>query len=163
VALELRETVEQDLPGILAIEADPDVAPWITRWPLERHRLAVAEPDEAHLALYDGGSLVGFVLRAGLCDQTRSVELRRIALGRRGAGIGAGALALVLDHVFGGLRAVRVWLDVLPGNARALRLYERAGFIDEGMLPDAHLLPDGSSVALRVMSIRRPEPTAPSG
>lgn len=155
MSLELRETVEQDLPAILAIEADPDVAPWVTRWPLERHRAAIAEADEAHLVLCDEQALVGFALLAGLSGQPRSIELRRIALSSRGAGLGALALAIVLDHSFGALRAGRVWLDVLPGNRRALRLYERAGFVDEGLLADAHLLPDGSSVPLRVMSIRR--------
>jgi RimJ/RimL family protein N-acetyltransferase len=163
VALELRETAERDLPGVLAIEADPEVAPWITRWPLQRHRRAIIEPDEAHLALYDDGSLVGFVLLAGLCAESGLIELRRIALGRRGAGIGALALSIVLDHSFGALGANRVWLDVLPGNLRALRVYERAGFADERLLDAAHLLPGGSSVAPRVMSIRRPIPTAPTG
>jgi RimJ/RimL family protein N-acetyltransferase len=60
---------------------------------------------------------------------------------------------LALGYTFDVLRARRVWLDVLPANARALRLYERVGFADDGPAPHGHLLPDGSSIPLRLMSI----------
>lgn len=153
MALKLRETVERDLSDVMAIEGDPDVSPWITVWPAGRHRRALAEPDEAHMIFSRRGSTVGFLLLAGLNDPDRSIELRRIALSRRGAGLGAAALDLALGYAFDVLHGRRVWLDVLPGNARALRLYDRAGFADDGLAPDRHLLPDDSSLPLRLMSI----------
>jgi hypothetical protein len=41
VRLELRQTAEHDLPGILAVEPDQEAAPWISRWSLQRHRRAI--------------------------------------------------------------------------------------------------------------------------
>jgi diamine N-acetyltransferase len=153
VGLKLRESAERDIPELMAIEADPDVSPWITVWPAERHRRALSEPDEAHMVFSRRGRTVGFLLLAGLTAPDRSIELRRIALSCRGEGLGAGALELALGYAFDVLGARSVWLDVLPGNARALRLYERAGLVDHGLAPHRHLLPDGSSAPLRLMSI----------
>lgn len=155
--LRLRATAEANLPAVLALEADPDVAPWISGWPAARHREAISDPDQAHLTFVDGDAGVGFLLLAGLTGQNRSVELRRIALNHRGEGLGAAALGLALEHAFGTCAAHRLWLDVLPDNARALRLYERSGFRSEGLLREAHLLPDGSFTSLRLMSILKEE------
>jgi RimJ/RimL family protein N-acetyltransferase len=153
VALKLRETVAPDLSEVMAIESDPDVSPWITAWSVDRHRRALAETDEAHMIFSRRGRTVGFLLLAGLTRPDRSIELRRIALSCRGEGLGAAAMDLALGYTFDVLRARRVWLDVLPANARALRLYERVGFADDGPAPHGHLLPDGSSIPLRLMSI----------
>jgi diamine N-acetyltransferase len=157
VALKLRETVEQDLAEVMAIEADPDVSPWITVWPAERHRRAIADPDEAHMVFFRRGRTVGFLLLAGLSGPERSIELRRIALACRGEGLGAPALELALGYAFDVLRARRVWLDVLADNRRALRLYARAGLRDDGEALQPHLHPDGSRSPLRLMSIGQPE------
>jgi diamine N-acetyltransferase len=154
VAPKLRDTLDRDLPAVLAIEADPDVAPWISAWPLERHRRAICDADEAHMVFCERQEIVGFLLLAGLLVPERSVELRRIALSPRGEGLGAPALDLALGYAFDVLGAPAVWLDVLPTNTRALRLYRRAGLLDDGLIENAHLLPDGSSAPLRLMSIR---------
>jgi len=155
MALTLRETAEEELPAVLALEADPDVSPWITAWPAERHLRAIQDPDEAHMAFWDESRHEGFLLLAGLRNENHSVELRRIALRRRGEGLGAAALDLALAHAFGSCTAHRVWLDVLEDNMRAQRLYERAGFAAEGLMREAHLLPDGSFASLRLMSTLR--------
>jgi diamine N-acetyltransferase len=105
-----------------------------------------------HLIFRDGPQVVGFLLLAGLSGENRSVELRRIALSPRDEGLGGAALDRALGHAFATFGARRVWLDVLPGNVRAQRLYERAGFVEEGLLREAHLLPDGSLASLRLMS-----------
>ena len=151
--LKLRETVEQDLPFVLATQAEPDVGPWIGSWTRERHLAAIAGDDEAHLVFCERERTVGFLLLAGLAAPGHTIELRRIALSRRGTGLGAGALELALGYAFDVRGARRVWLDVLTSNARALRLYRRAGLADDGLAPQGHLLPDGSVVPLRLMSI----------
>jgi diamine N-acetyltransferase len=153
VPLSLRPTRPEDLDHVLALEADPDVSAWTATWPRERHLQAISDEDEAHLSIFEGPRHAGFALLIGVHDRNRAIELRRIALAQRGAGAGAQALDLVLDHAFGTCEAHRVWLDVMPGNARAQRVYERAGFVCEGVAREAHLLPDGSFAPLRVMSI----------
>jgi RimJ/RimL family protein N-acetyltransferase len=154
--LRLRESVVQDLPFVLATEADPDVAPWVDSWTRERHLQAISDDDEAHLVFCERDETVGFLLLAGLGSPGDTIELRRIALSRRGTGLGAGAIELALGYAFEVRGAGRVWLDVLADNVRATRLYRRAGFADDGLAPKPHLLPDGSSVPLRLMSITAP-------
>ena len=126
-------------------------------WSAAQHRDAISDPDQAHLTFDEDGASAGLLLLAGLTGRNRSVELRRIVVSRRGEGRGRAALVLALDHAFQACDAHRVWLDLLPDNARALRLYERSGFRSEGLLRDAHLRPDGSFASLRVMSILREE------
>ena len=161
--LELRETVEQDLAFVLATEADPDVAPWIGCWTRERHLEAISTENEAHLVFCEREQTVGFLLLAGLAAPGHTIELRRIALSRRGAGLGARSIELALGYAFRVLGARRVWLDVLETNGRAWRLYRRSGFSDDGFAPNGHLLSDGSSVPLRLMSITASAFAAPSG
>ncbi len=151
--LGLRATAPRDLAEVLELERDPDVAPSIKVWPRDRHLRAISDPDEAHLTLTDADGFAGFSLLAGLTDVSAPTELRRIALRRRGAGNGRRALALVLDHAFAAGSPCRVWLDVVPGNDRALRLYQATGFTPDGFSSDTHLLPDGTVSRLRVMSI----------
>ena len=47
--MDLRATADEDLPEVLALEADPDLAPWIGVWSAAQHRDAISEPDQAHL------------------------------------------------------------------------------------------------------------------
>ncbi len=154
MALKLRDTLVRELPVVLAIESEPDVARWTGSWAHERHRQAIGDPDEAHMVFCSQGAVVGFLLLAGLRSPDRSVELRRIALRTRGEGLGPAALDLALGYAFDALGTGRVWLDVLEDNARARRLYERVGFADDGRAPAPHVLPDGSTAPLRLMSIR---------
>jgi diamine N-acetyltransferase len=75
---------------------------------------------------------------------------------RRGRGVRGAAIRAVLDHAFAALGAHRVWLDVMSHNARARSAYARAGFVEEGVLRDAILTPDGF-VSLVVLSVLRPD------
>jgi RimJ/RimL family protein N-acetyltransferase len=53
--------------------------------------------------------------------------------GDRGIGLGTDALEALLDFGFGRLRLERLWLDVYDFNAAAIRSYEKAGFLREGV------------------------------
>ena len=55
----------------------------------------------------------------------------------RGRGYGSDALRALLRFAFGTLRLERVWLDVYDINPGAQRLYERVGFVPEGILRHA--------------------------
>jgi diamine N-acetyltransferase len=101
------------------------------------------------------GERPGFVILA-LNRPHNAIELRRIAIARRGIGLGRAALEATLDHAFGSCAAHRVWLDVMLDNERARGLYESAGFVAEGVMRDAHRLGD-SYLPLCLMSILEPE------
>jgi RimJ/RimL family protein N-acetyltransferase len=60
-----------------------------------------------------------------------------IAIGerdRRGEGLGTDAVTAIVDFCFGQLRLERLWLVTDSVNARAQRVYEKAGFVHEGVL-----------------------------
>jgi RimJ/RimL family protein N-acetyltransferase len=63
----------------------------------------------------------------------------RIALRRdyRDRGLGGEAVRLVLAHAFGTVGLHRVELEVYAFNPRAQSVYERAGFVREGVRRDA--------------------------
>lgn len=66
----------------------------------------------------------------------RKAELR-VRLGDPdswGGGLGTEACALLVQHGFFELNLERIWLRVFDHNARALRLYEKLGFVVEGRL-----------------------------
>ncbi len=156
MALALKPTTVPDLAAVRALEADAEVGPLIIPWTEERHRSCIEAADEAHLLVVDEERVLGFVLLAGLSDEHRGVELRRIVIGERGKGIGRTALELVLEEAFSALGAHRVWLDVKPGNERARRAYAAVGFLEEGVLRDA-LRTEHGYESLILMSILAPE------
>lgn len=55
----------------------------------------------------------------------------------RGHGLGAWAIRMTQACAFDTLRLHRLSLDVFSFNTRAIRAYERAGFVREGVLRDA--------------------------
>lgn len=81
---------------------------------------------------------VGF---AGLYDihlTARKAEFR-ILLGERsvwGKGIGTEVTKLITDYAFDRLNLHRVWLGVTSENLGAVRAYEKAGYVQEGVLKD---------------------------
>jgi len=53
-------------------------------------------------------------------------------------GYGTDALRAICDFGFGEIRLERIFLRVYAPNARAIRSYEKAGFVHEGTLREAH-------------------------
>lgn len=68
----------------------------------------------------------------------------------RGKGYGQSALRQVLRHVRGDLGLRRLYLYVLEENAAARRVYEKAGFVEEGKLRQ-HVFKHGRFLDLIVM------------
>jgi UDP-4-amino-4,6-dideoxy-N-acetyl-beta-L-altrosamine N-acetyltransferase len=73
-----------------------------------------------------------------------------------GQGLAAEASALLLTHAFETLDLHRVFLQLFHDNVRALRLYERLGFVTEGVLRD-HAVRRGAYVDVVVMGLLRDE------
>ena len=126
-----RETEEADLDYVLALEADPDTAPFIAPWPRAEHRSAITDPTVAHWVLEDTarGVRVGFVILQSV--GSASLELKRIAISDKGCGYGKDAVRLVKEAAFTDLGANHLWLDVYDFNERAQALYAAEGFVME--------------------------------
>jgi diamine N-acetyltransferase len=155
----LQLTQASGLHRFIEAEMDPDTRCWLGEVSFGWHQGVLAAADMEHLSIVgDAGQVAGFAVLAGLGRP--DIELRRIVVlpECRSEGIGAAALAAVVDRVFDVHGANRVWLDVKVGNHRARRLYEWAGFAVCGELPDALAEPDGTLTSLLLMSMHKVSP-----
>ena len=71
-------------------------------------------------------------------------------------GYGTEAVRLIVKHGFNTLNLNRIFLHVFENNPRAIRSYEKAGFVHEGKLRQTEFM-DGKYVDTLVMSILREE------
>jgi diamine N-acetyltransferase len=111
-------------PGLYALEAEEA---WVEEAIAE---CAGRHPKQAAFTIYDrgDGSPVGTSGLHGI-DWRYSRATFGIAIGAgRGRGLGTEATRLTLDWAFHILGLQNVMLTVLPTNAGAIRVYEKAGF-----------------------------------
>jgi diamine N-acetyltransferase len=113
------------------------------------------------IRLLTDGRLIGSCQLHGIHPVHRSAELQiRIGeAGERGRGHGTEAVTLLVDFAFRDLNLRRVALHVLATNERALKMYERIGFVREGVLREAAHV-DGEYVDVVVLAILRADTAA---
>jgi diamine N-acetyltransferase len=103
-----------------------------------------------------GGRLIGSCQLHDINYVHRSAELQ-IRIGdasAQGKGYGTEAVRFLLRFAFRDLNLHRVYLHVFATNERAIHLYEKVGFVREGVLRQmAHI--DGQYVDALVMAILR--------
>jgi RimJ/RimL family protein N-acetyltransferase len=145
----LRRHAPENLAAFRRWYGDPEVAR------LTRYQDGPMRPDEIerffHARVVGVGSLAMAIhLRAtdrliGTCafsqlDGDNGSAMFHITIGERdawGHGYGTEATRLMLDHAFGTLRLHRVSLSVFAFNERAIRSYEKVGFVHEGRSREA--------------------------
>ncbi|MFJ8652042.1 GNAT family N-acetyltransferase [Streptomyces rochei] len=99
-----------------------------------------AQPDRLDLAVTDpavtdpaDGEVLGEVVLHAWVPEERSCTFRTLIGARgRGRGIGTEATRLIVGYAFEELGLHRVQLDAYAFNDRALRVYEKVGFVREG-------------------------------
>ncbi len=119
---------------------------WLLTMGPRRGRLAVA--------VMEGRTLVGDVELEHIGWRSAEAELR-ICLGDPstwGRGLGTAAMQKVLSWAFGPLRLRRVYLRVTVDNLRAVRLYEKCGFVKRGRLASTGRLREARPVWLMELS-----------
>ncbi len=150
--------VDRDARGLVELRrAILEEAAWFTaeagevpddvRLRTDRMREARRSGNQVHLVARIGGDLVGAVaVEGGRLRRVRHVGRLEIMVGRawRGRGIGAALLeaALASSRMHPALEKVE--LAVYAHNARALSLYQRYGFVEEGRRIRQQRLADGS-------------------
>ena len=98
------------------------------------------------------GALVGLAMVREFDEEPLGYELQQLLVDQeyQGQGIGTAALALVLDRLRTEARWPTVEVCVKKADAPALRVYEKAGFVDSGYVdPD---VPDALNLICRLDS-----------
>jgi RimJ/RimL family protein N-acetyltransferase len=171
----LRPVTAADAPGLVELLEDPEVRRLTgTHGPVRPGALeratdwyvsSSAKDDRLDLAVVERatGGYVGEVVLQDLDADNGSCSLR-IALGARacGRGLGTDALRLVLGHAFDTVGLHRVELEVHDVNPRARRVYEKVGFVHEGVRRQA-LHWEGDWIDTHVMSMLAGEWSAHRG
>lgn len=143
--MSLRELLEKDAEGMLEWMNDPEI--------LKNFRFGAESRDkndiinfikEASVELIEGKS-IHYAIVDENDEYLGTVSLKNIDLSARnaefaislrkkaqGKGIGYKATMELLEMAFGRYDLHRVYLNVLTENLRAIRMYEKCGFIYEG-------------------------------
>lgn len=165
-ALTIRRAHPDDAPAVAAWMADPAVFAQLLQMPhpsveMWRERLAgnKAGGGELSLVAVRDGQPVGL---AGL-HEPRAVWRRRHAMGlgisvaphAHGQGVGSALMQALLDHADRWANLLRVELTVFADNARAIALYRRFGFEEEGRMR-AYAWRDGAYADCLGMARLRP-------
>ncbi len=166
LAVRLRGLEDRDLGDLLDLYAQPGVIAGTLQLPcrpeaFQRERLAQGRPGMHRIAaaVEQGGRerLVGLL---GL--QVEQAERRSHAghLGMfvhddfQGRGVGTALLVGAIELAFGWLGLERLELTVYTDNSRAIALYKRHGFVEEGRLARYARRPGGFADALLMARLR---------
>ena len=90
--------------------------------------------DHDYAWVIERGALIGAVRldHVDLRDRRASLEIGIEEKARLGLGLGTEAIMLVLGYAFDSLNLHRISVRVIDYNTRALRAYEKCGFVVEG-------------------------------
>jgi RimJ/RimL family protein N-acetyltransferase len=168
--IRLRAIEREDLPRFVAWLNDAEINRYLLlylplsnvqeeKWfenlqnrPVEEHPLVIEVKQ-------DGGWLpVGNIGLQHLDWRNRSVEVGIFIGDKRfwNQGYGTETMRLMMKHAFNTLNLNKVYLQVFSNNPRAMKAYEKAGFVVEGRLREDMYI-DGQYHDVIVMSILRSE------
>ena len=138
--IELRESRTAELPAFCIMERDSDTRDHITVNTLGEHQREFARDDIVYLSIYADAQLAGYFILA--LEPQASVEVRRIVVSDKGAGIGQAAIRAMENYCRETLQCRRIWLDVFESNPRAQHVYAKLGYrqFDTGELDGRKLL-----------------------
>ena len=148
----LRPPSEEDIGFLVTLAARPEVADYlspVSPWTGEEIRAAISYEGDDPLAggrfvlevEEDGGwRQVGGMACATANSRSRIVHLYGVMIApeKRGQGLAERATRLLSLHLIRGLGYHRIQLEVYGFNARGQRLFERAGFVREGVRRKAY-------------------------
>ena len=169
----LRPLSQDDVPLLTRWLFDPEVLRWLQlsedppelrteESVRERHDRMQADPSSKVWRIdTDEDRPVGQVELVGINPLQRRAEVH-LLVGEKdvwGRGYGTRAVRRLLEHAFGDLRLRRVSTMADEDNIRVIRLFERCGFVREGLLR-RHRLRHGEPTDMVVMGVLDEEYTA---
>lgn len=161
----LREIEPGDVATIHAWRSDRAVVDTLTgafrhvnlaadeQW-FERYMASRRSEVRLGIVLRESHMLIGVAYLLQIDWVHRSAQLGLVIGAREqwGKGYGTTATRLVVAHAFDDLNLHRIHLDVLEDNAAAITVYERCGFVREGVVRDA-VYKNGAYRSLVVMGL----------
>lgn len=161
----IRPIEETDLPSMVKLRADPSV--WMNLGSIEVIGLPeqkrwfeslLTNPKARYYVLCSAEiNFIGIVRTDEIDYVNRSIRVGGDILPEfQGQGYGARMFQLLKKYCFDYLNMNRIWLLVLETNEKALRLYRRAGLVEEGRQRQA-IYREGRYVDYIMMSMLRSE------
>ena len=129
---ELRLAHSNDLEWIASLERRPEFREFVLCWPMPEHQSNLNNSDYRYIILVQSDSDIGFAVLRGFSKSPDSIELVRIIVEDPGQGLGRLFLRQLLTEILADPSVNRIWLDVYDTNARAIHVYEKAGFQKTG-------------------------------
>jgi len=147
----LRKSNIKDLNFILEAEKSASRSAYVIKWSREEHTNVMNKLEWDHMIIEDNEPVGYFIGK----KQDDNYELMRIVITKAGLGYGSQTIRKLLKDKFDqGIH--RFWLDVRMHNKNAMVLYDKLGFVEEGILRDA-VRYNETYVSVRIMSILRSE------
>ena len=137
----LRRVRDDDLPALLAILEEPEVARWWRRDEWER----VDEDDAVTFAIVADGAVAGCIQFTEETDPdyfSAAVDVF-VSTAAQGRGVGPDAMRTLIEWLFGARGHHRLTVDPAAENARAIHVYEKLGFRPVGVLRQYERVDDG--------------------
>ncbi|MBV9695013.1 MAG: GNAT family N-acetyltransferase [Alphaproteobacteria bacterium] len=140
----------------MTCERRPGYEPFVGRWPQDKHRLRLADPEFTYLVGEAESHGIGFAILHRTWMRPQNLYLKRIAVHDAGRGHGKRLLSALTDWVFAKTDTHRFWLEVVEHNERARGLYRGLGWKEEGLVREGYfddrLLRRGSFVQMSILS-----------
>jgi aminoglycoside 6'-N-acetyltransferase len=137
----LRPVRDKDLPKLLAILDEPEVARWWRRAEWER----VDERDAVTFTILDGDRVAGCIQYNEETDPDYFSAAVDIFVGTaaQGRGVGPDAMRTLIAWLFDARGHHRLTVDPAAENTRAVHVYEKLGFRRVGVLRRYERVEDG--------------------
>ncbi len=143
-----------DIPQIMALERSPGYPRLVGSYDAVEHRRRLEAANSTYLLGRIESRLIGFAAIRFDDDGMATAQLHRIVVSPPGRGYGTSFMQAICEWVFAECDVERFWLDLLPSNVRAVRVYEKIGFEREGVMRSALRTPGGRQDLL-LMSLLR--------
>lgn len=150
----MRSSRLEDLSYVLEEESKAAAQGYVALWSIAEHQLALERELTYHMILEVNSFRIGYLIMNQ--DRHDNLELMRLVISEKQKGYGVQTLELVKQFAFGSLELNRLWLDVRMHNTRAMNIYDKNGFVEEGILRNSVKLED-HYVSIKIMSILRTE------
>ena len=164
--IRLREIEREDLPNFVKWFNDPEVR----RYLLFSNPMSMAKEKDWFESYLKGEDLILGIecQQNGKWTLIGNVGIHRtnwqhsftnlgIVIGEKefwGRGLGTDAIRTIVVHIFNELNLNRVALEVFDFNSRAIKCYEKAGFVHEGIMRQAQFT-NGVYCDIHMMAILR--------